>query len=471
MIYSHKTYLLILALCAGIIFNPTFAQTTTLSVTIKDVKTKKAEWLIVKRFAGEGTTAIDSVKFKTDTTLTFKLIKPNGLYTLEIKGSGNVGEFIATPAEPTLTSINNYSDLLNGNVSIDNSKENQAYAAYAKLVADYTPILQSLADSLELVSFYTPDYKRRMVQAEADVEVNQNAYNLALQSIALTYPNTFTATVLVPLEQIPLRTDNKDIGKQFDGFRGFLNKHYFDRVNFNDERIVNHPAFRDKILSYITTYNEKSTDGIIQGLDVIFEQLKTNQAVNEFVFNFLIKQFLGTKSDRLLKHVMSKDVLGCSLDLTAQDLAKLNSRMNTQVGAQAPDILLYDTEGEPQSLLQVAKGNKYTVLFIWVSWCVRCKKEAPLIGAMFDKYRKQGLGLYSVSLDSNKDDWTKALAEHGIKGTNVSELVDIKKSTIIPNYNLSTTPAVFVVDKQGKIVAKALYGTDLEAFLKGVLAK
>jgi hypothetical protein len=77
-----------------------------------------------------------------------------------------------------------------------------------------------------------------------------------------------------------------------------------------------------------------------------------------------------------------------------------------------------------------------------------------------------------VSLDreTGKDDWIAAIKHDGLLWTQVSDLKFWKNEAAVL-YDVSAIPANFLIDPDGKIVAKNLRGRDLENKLEEVLGK
>jgi peroxiredoxin len=70
-----------------------------------------------------------------------------------------------------------------------------------------------------------------------------------------------------------------------------------------------------------------------------------------------------------------------------------------------------------------------------------------------------------VSLDRNKEDWVKAIQDDKLTWLHVSDL-KFWESEAAALYKVEAIPATFIIDQEGKIVAKNLRGDELAAFLK-----
>lgn len=443
-------------------------------IPVKTIKQYRPE-VVLGQYVGEEFKTLKALPIPEDTVATFVFTFPpnasEGLYSLFVGDKSekviNKAEFIWSPRE-NLVMDAVYYQLKDGSVQIEQSAENEAYARLIALKTEYDPLFEELYQRRFALVVFDPQYKRKSDELELLTERTQLNYDNALTQLAQLFPGTYTARVLVPLSLVPVRTAREVWAKQFDSYLSFLGKYYFYHVDFNNPGILNHYAFTDKLVYYLTNYTERSTDGMERAIDVIFSKLQDNQEVNSFVFNMLLKSFIKAGSEHLVKYVLSKHPTDCALDLPFEELKKLQSIQALSLGGLAPEISLPDQQGNYQSLRAYCQKNQYTLVFFWLSWCARCQKETPRLMELHKKYQSKGLGVYSVCLDEKREDWEAALKKYNAPWLHVAELAPVSKSQCIANYSISTTPALFVLNKKGEVVQKGLFGDPLAAYLEGL---
>ncbi|MDQ2719648.1 MAG: AhpC/TSA family protein [Bacteroidota bacterium] len=140
------------------------------------------------------------------------------------------------------------------------------------------------------------------------------------------------------------------------------------------------------------------------------------------------------------------------------------------LGKQAPDFTLPDTSGELVSLTDF-KG-KYVLVDFWASWCVFCRAENPNVLAAYNIYKDKGFTVLSVSLDlpGQKKAWLKAVHQDHLPWTQVSDLKGWK-SAPVKLFGIESIPQNFLLDPQGKVIARNLREQALQNKLKAVFAK
>ncbi|SEH84378.1 Thiol-disulfide isomerase or thioredoxin [Paenimyroides aquimaris] len=130
------------------------------------------------------------------------------------------------------------------------------------------------------------------------------------------------------------------------------------------------------------------------------------------------------------------------------------------IGKKAPDFTANTPEGKAESLHK--NLGKVTLVDFWASWCGPCRKENPNVVALYNKYKAQGFKVIGVSLDKEKENWVKAIADDKLDWLQISNL-KYWDDEIAKEYAIDAIPATILLDANGTIVAKNLRGAELEA--------
>lgn len=145
---------------------------------------------------------------------------------------------------------------------------------------------------------------------------------------------------------------------------------------------------------------------------------------------------------------------------------KIQATQAVEVGGVAPDFTAKTPTGEQVSLKSYR--GKYVLVDFWASWCGPCRHENPNVVKAYTKYKSDKFDILGVSLDQDKKAWEDAIAKDELTWNQVSDLMGWQ-SMLAMSYAVRAIPANFLIDPQGKIIARDLRGDELEKKLNEIL--
>lgn len=150
------------------------------------------------------------------------------------------------------------------------------------------------------------------------------------------------------------------------------------------------------------------------------------------------------------------------------EIARMDARINltSQISeAGYPDLELADIYGKKIRLSSLT--GKVVLLDFWSA---ELGNSNALNAELKETYRKfaeapTSFEVYQVSVDTSKPLWITTVQEQQLPWISVSDLRG-KASPALGLYNVQRLPANFLIDKEGSIVAKDIYGKSLDAKLE-----
>lgn len=136
-----------------------------------------------------------------------------------------------------------------------------------------------------------------------------------------------------------------------------------------------------------------------------------------------------------------------------------------QEGVNSPEIVLPDLNGKDVALSSLR--GKVVLLHFWAAEDAGSRMLNSLLSDAYKKYKSKGLEIYQVNIGVNRSEWIDVIDKDELKWINVGDLEGSTKARL--NYNVQKIPYNYLLDKEGKIVAKNLTGSDLDKALSQIL--
>ena len=393
---------------------------------------------------------------------------PQGIYMIVLPGR-RYFEMLMSQDQQFSVSCN-YSDFFNS-LKFQGSDENKSFVEYQKIWIAKQQKASAIAKRIQ-DNKQKSDSTSILSKLEKDTEEDMKAY---LRSVSDGNKGNLLSVIVkamlpveVPEFQIPAVIANRDSVKFLLNYN-YNKNHFFDNTDLTDEKLIRTPILQARLNSFFTNVVIQAPDSINKEIDKLIEKCKGNYKVYQFVAVFLFNHFreseimghdavmvkladdiyLSGKADWVTKEF--KDDLRKQIDLIRPNL----------IGKKAVDLVMDSYKGIFVSLYDVQKD--FTILYFWEPGCGHCKIATPKLKEFYDKPRDYSLEVFAVCTISDKAKWTTYIEENKLNWINGWD--PQRGSHFDYYYNVQSTPMVYILDKNKKIIAKKISVEDISAFI------
>lgn len=140
-------------------------------------------------------------------------------------------------------------------------------------------------------------------------------------------------------------------------------------------------------------------------------------------------------------------------------------KMIQEKGQNSPEIVLPNPDGEEVALSSLR--GKVVLLQFWSALDKNSRILNEALVEAYKKYHNQGFEIYQVSVDDNRIEWVDAIDKDQLSWINVGDMEGSRRA--LRNYNVQKIPYNYLLDEEGRIIAKDLKGPALNRALTNIL--
>ncbi len=353
-------------------------------------------------------------------------------------------------------------------IKFKDNPENTAFYDYLQFIKEQNDVSLPLREQLKDTTLL-PENKEKIIAALNGI--NEKVKTKQIDFIN-KYPDSFFSSILKAQQEpvVPEPTTEAELSSPEKFKYHYFVNHFWDNVNLSDGRLIHTPVIHSKLNQFFTQIIIPLPDTIAKYADYVIGKTNHEPEMFKYIVWFLTNHYerspyLGM--DAVFVHLVENYYTnGQAYWLTDEQQKKIIKKAATLkpllLGKVTPDILAYDTKGDPIALSSVK--SDFLVLYFWDSDCSHCKKVTPALHALYLKYKDKGLDVFALNTEQTEDTWLNYVSKNNLSWINVNDKDN--KSGFREKYDLYATPLIILLDKDKKIIAKKISPEQLEELLK-----
>ncbi len=423
----------------------------------------RAIWrtVLLEHYRGDRFESVDSAKLAADGLFAFAPKEyEDGLYRLGFRKEGHPVEFYVSRADTALEFSFDYEMLAARVVRPTLSVENQAFAEFKILHQQLDK-----AVSTALGNWRAAASPARAKTAWQSVDSLLATGSEIADKLKKTYPGTYTAEVLSGF--LWKKTPGKTPQDPAEAFA----RYELDNLAWKNPALANNKYLQEALLklsAHLAAENrplEKYMDASMRYAPQAAPRTAT------FLFAFALQLAVDQRNDPAATYLLNSYQPGCSDDDPFNPRQLVDAMKASAPGQTAKDILLADTAGRMITFAEAYGRHEATLLVFWRTTCEHCRDMLPKLEALVKKWGDGRFGVFAVSIDKRREDWSVYLKP---LGHSLLQHVWCPKpffQDLLQFYPVSGTPYIALVDRNGKILHRLVSADEVGQLVEKAFGK
>jgi thiol-disulfide isomerase/thioredoxin len=454
-----------------------FTQASAYQITIK-LNGSKNQKFYFGYYYGDKQFILDSATTDGSGKMLFKSkdILEGGIYLIASHDKRLLFDFIVTEQEFGLeTDTIDYI----ANMKVKNSPENEVFFSYSKFSTNKgktaIDIEKKMKEAKDLKDTATENKYRNELR-EIDKEIG--AYR---NKVMLENSNTLIAKIFKMMQDInvpePPKKEDGTIDSAWSFF--YYRNAYLNNIDLSDDRLCRTPVFHQRIETYITKMIPQIPDSIAMAAFDICDRAAKPEMSKWLVYwithHYETSKFMGMDAvfvKMVDRYYAKKDVTPWVDETTRVKItARADQLRYTLVGVKPLNLNLPDSNMKYHALFNIKAD--YTILVFWDPHCGHCKEEMPRLKKFYDEINSKSLKtekkveIYALGSTADYPEWRKYVYNNKLNWINVHD--PRKESNYHRFYDIYSTPVIYLLNKDKKIIGKRLSAEQAIEFIeKGI---
>ncbi|MCK9302259.1 MAG: DUF5106 domain-containing protein [Bacteroidales bacterium] len=424
-------------------------------------------------YYGNNIYIIDSATiYKSSFVFSGDSLLPSGVYLIVNKQKSMICDFMIDVNSQNFKLSTNYNNVIN-KMEVKNSDINKDFFSYMKFLnfkrAEILPYNNKISE-LNCDSLQKIELKSEIDKIDKDVNdfttniINKNANNILGLFLKSNLP-------VLP----PILPDSVNTPK--NRYNAYI-RNFWDNFTIEDERMLRTPNYDKKLTNFFDKIIIQQNDSICITIDRLMKRVENTDAVKKYLLWYFTNKYehagiMG--QDAVFVYIIDKYYAGgydnwSNRTMVQALIDRANEIRPTLIGSKAANLRLVDTAMKPNNLYDI--NSKYLIIYFWDDDCSHCKAETPKLVKLYnERHELYNFDVYGVYTGASVENMKQYIIDNNIKWTNAIGNISPTGDNYEKLYDVSSTPGIFLLDKDRLIIAKKILIDELGKYLEWIVSK
>ena len=394
---------------------------------------------------------------------------PSGIYMIVLPQRTYFEILISEDQQFKVTTT--YKDFIK-NLRFEGSIENSAFLEYQRKWSSMQQKALGVSKRLQS-NKQNNDSLKVLSELQNNTEKEMIAYLKSVANLQKGQLLTTLVKALIPIEvpefRVSATSENPDSVRWVMNYN-YNKDHFFDNISLTNESLLRTPILQSRLDAFFTNVVIQAPDSINKEIDRIIKKCSSNYKVFQFIAVYLFNHFRESQvmgHDAVMVKLADDIYLSGKADWVSKefkdDLRKqIDLIRPTLIGKKAHDLVMNSYKDVFVSLYDVEKD--FTILYFWEPDCGHCIESTPKLKAYYEKAKNEGIEVFAICTTAEKEKWSKYIQTNNLTWINGWDPQRTTRFDLY--YNIQSTPMIYILDKNKKIIAKKLSVEDIGPFIE-----
>lgn len=433
------------------------AQSTEITITVKNLQDSTA---IIGYHYGSQRLIYDTLGVENEKmSLSADSLLPKGLYFIYTPSF--YSEFVLS--EPAFSLTFEQGKTSSG-LQSQGSMENKLFSEFQVRMGSLQQQQRSLSEQLNNLS------GEDSVRVREELLMITEKITEYQDSIIHNYPDTFFASFirLMKGKDVPEYFEIEDEQERQRVKYKYLKENYFEGINVVE--MMRTPVIHQYVMRYFNDLVLPRPDSIIKELDLFFAKVIDNKPAYRYWLVTFFNKYQESNlmgMDAVTAYLVESHYLSDRVDwLDSKSREEMRKELRyirpNLIGKEAPPLVLRDTLGNIVSLKEF--DEEYLVIYFYDPDCGVCKKKTPVLMEKYDSLKLMNAEVLAICSITDTDRWKEYVKKNDLSWVNLAD--PQYQSNFRMDYNVRSTPQLYILDKERKIIAKKLDVSQVLTFIE-----